>query len=65
MFKAKSGVVRGDPGTKRAPVATCLFRSGYQQLIPKGLGVQCPTVVGGKWVHGRLLLGRALLAAIF
>lgn len=28
LFKAKTGVVRVDPGTKRAAVATSLFRSG-------------------------------------
>lgn len=56
VFKAKSAVLRGDPGTKRAPVATSLFRSGHQQLSPKTwvfsvpLGwVACGSVAGCCW----------------
>lgn len=45
-FQGRQGVhwsgEAGDPRTKRAPVATSLFRSGHQQLSPKGLGSSVP-----------------------
>lgn len=41
LFKAKTGVVRGDPGTKRAAVATILFRSVPLRWVTCGSLVGC------------------------